>query len=77
MGRCCNTHEKAQHSRAFLPKVGVEPTLPKGNYALNVARLPVPPLRPAQKSSAKLAFASTATQAIVLSISSRSISASV
>ena len=28
-----------------MPKVGVEPTLPKGNYALNVARLPVPPLR--------------------------------
>lgn len=29
----------------FVPKVGVEPTLPYGNYALNVARLPIPPLR--------------------------------
>ncbi len=28
-----------------MPKVGVEPTLPEGNYALNVARLPIPPLR--------------------------------
>ena len=28
-----------------LPKVGVEPTLPEENYALNVARLPIPPLR--------------------------------
>ena len=28
-----------------VPKVGVEPTLPEENYALNVARLPVPPLR--------------------------------
>ena len=29
----------------MMPKVGVEPTLPEENYALNVARLPVPPLR--------------------------------
>ena len=29
----------------LMPKVGVEPTLPEENYALNVARLPVPPLR--------------------------------
>ena len=28
-----------------MPKGGVEPPLPYGNYALNVARLPVPPLR--------------------------------
>ena len=28
-----------------MPKVGVEPTLPEENYALNVARLPIPPLR--------------------------------
>ena len=28
-----------------VPKVGVEPTLPEENYALNVARLPIPPLR--------------------------------
>ncbi len=28
-----------------MPKVGVEPTLPCENYALNVARLPIPPLR--------------------------------
>src|SRR5690554_659764 len=39
---------KARHylQRIYLvPKVGVEPTLPNGNYALNVARLPIPPLR--------------------------------
>ena len=30
-----------------MPKVGVEPTLPEENYALNVARLPIPPLRQA------------------------------
>ena len=29
----------------MVPKVGVEPTLPEENYALNVARLPIPPLR--------------------------------
>lgn len=29
----------------MMPKVGVEPTLPEENYALNVARLPIPPLR--------------------------------
>ena len=28
-----------------MPKEGFEPSLPNGNYALNVARLPVPPLR--------------------------------
>ena len=28
-----------------VPKEGFEPSLPNGNYALNVARLPVPPLR--------------------------------
>lgn len=32
-----------------MPKVGVEPTLPEGNYALNVARLPIPPLRQVSK----------------------------
>ena len=31
----------------FVPKEGFEPSLPNGNYALNVARLPVPPLRQA------------------------------
>ena len=31
--------------------MGVEPTLPEENYALNVARLPIPPLR--QKSNIK------------------------
>ena len=31
-----------------VPKEGFEPSLPNGNYALNVARLPVPPLRQAQ-----------------------------
>jgi hypothetical protein len=28
-----------------MPKEGFEPSLPNGNYALNVARLPIPPLR--------------------------------
>ncbi len=28
-----------------VPKVGVEPTWAKAHYALNVARLPIPPLR--------------------------------
>lgn len=28
-----------------LPKVGVEPTRPYEHYTLNVARLPIPPLR--------------------------------
>ncbi len=28
-----------------MPKVGVEPTWAEAHYALNVARLPVPPLR--------------------------------
>ncbi len=28
-----------------MPKVGFEPTRPYGHYALNVARLPIPPLR--------------------------------
>ena len=29
----------------MMPKVGVEPTRANAHYALNVARLPVPPLR--------------------------------
>jgi hypothetical protein len=29
----------------MMPKVGFEPTRPYGHYALNVARLPIPPLR--------------------------------
>src|SRR5436190_22291872 len=28
-----------------MPKRGLEPPLPDGNYTLNVARLPIPPLR--------------------------------
>ena len=28
-----------------VPKVGVEPTRANAHYALNVARLPIPPLR--------------------------------
>jgi hypothetical protein len=28
-----------------MPKVGFEPTWTKAHYALNVARLPIPPLR--------------------------------
>ena len=34
---------------ACVPKVGVEPTLPEENCALNAARLPIPPLRPVSK----------------------------
>ena len=30
----------------WMPKVGIEPTLPEGNRILSPARLPVPPLRP-------------------------------
>ena len=45
----CGIPKKAK-TRPFdrvilVPKVGVEPTLPEENYALNVARLPIPPLR--------------------------------
>jgi hypothetical protein len=29
----------------LVPKVGVEPTWAEAHYALNVARLPIPPLR--------------------------------
>ncbi len=29
-----------------MPKVGLEPTREYTHYALNVARLPIPPLRP-------------------------------
>ncbi len=29
----------------MVPKRGLEPPLPDGNYTLNVARLPIPPLR--------------------------------
>ena len=35
-------------SRGVMPKVGIEPTLPEGNRILSPARLPVPPLRPAE-----------------------------
>jgi hypothetical protein len=32
-------------SKHLVPKRGLEPPLPDGNYTLNVARLPIPPLR--------------------------------
>ena len=32
-------------SKSLVPKRGLEPPLPDGNYTLNVARLPIPPLR--------------------------------
>ena len=31
--------------KELVPKRGLEPPLPDGNYTLNVARLPIPPLR--------------------------------
>ncbi len=31
--------------KKLVPKVGVEPTWTEAHYALNVARLPIPPLR--------------------------------
>ena len=34
-----------QLGRNLVPKVGVEPTWAEAHYALNVARLPIPPLR--------------------------------
>ncbi len=37
--------QKTRPKARSVPKVGVEPTLPFENYALNVARLPIPPLR--------------------------------
>ena len=39
MGHCEGTSDK-------MPRRGFEPPLPYGNYALNVARLPVPPPGP-------------------------------
>ncbi len=39
------TNARPNDRAIAMPKVGVEPTLPEENYALNVARLPVPPLR--------------------------------
>jgi hypothetical protein len=33
------------HDRKMVPKEGFEPSRPNGHYALNVARLPIPPLR--------------------------------
>lgn len=36
---------KARFDFVTVPKVGVEPTRAFAHYALNVARLPIPPLR--------------------------------
>ena len=35
----------------MVPKRGLEPPLPDGNYTLNVARLPIPPLRHVERLS--------------------------
>ena len=35
-------------ARGVMPKVGFEPTRAYAHYALNVARLPIPPLRRAR-----------------------------
>ncbi len=34
------------YEASLVPKVGLEPTRAYAHYALNVARLPIPPLRP-------------------------------
>ena len=45
----CQVQYKNPLTAGFcVPKEGFEPSLPNGNYALNVARLPVPPLRQAE-----------------------------
>ncbi len=33
------------HIRTSIPAIGVEPILPRGNWILNPARLPIPPRR--------------------------------
>ncbi len=42
-----------------MPKVGFEPTRAKAHYALNVARLPIPPLRLAFKILPRIKLLST------------------
>jgi hypothetical protein len=41
----CNKKRARKTGLLMVPKVGVEPTWAEAHYALNVARLPVPPLR--------------------------------
>ena len=46
---CLKTNPLAILStRGIMPKVGFEPTRAYAHYALNVARLPIPPLRRAR-----------------------------
>jgi hypothetical protein len=40
-----SANKKLCHRRVQVPKVGFEPTRAFAHYALNVARLPIPPLR--------------------------------
>jgi hypothetical protein len=45
-----SSHQQAKkkdrfHSLFFVPKEGFEPSRGNSHYALNVARLPIPPLR--------------------------------
>jgi|YelNatPaOPRAMG01_1025707.scaffolds.fasta_scaffold30032_5 hypothetical protein len=42
-----------------MPKVGFEPTRAKAHYALNVARLPIPPLRRSIKILPRIKLLST------------------
>jgi hypothetical protein len=37
--------EPSERAMNLVPQRGLEPPLPDGNYTLNVARLPIPPLR--------------------------------
>ncbi len=41
-----STEARPQGDERVVPKEGFEPSRPYGHYALNVARLPIPPLRP-------------------------------
>ncbi len=46
MRRTCHACTASGGLRKLVPKEGFEPSRPYGHYALNVARLPIPPLRP-------------------------------
>ena len=48
-----------------MPKVGVEPTRAYAHYALNVARLPIPPLRHAQNILPQIPGLSTCVHVVI------------
>src|SRR5688572_14794960 len=47
--RRCLTPPEAPWPVPWMPKVGLEPTRPRGQRILSPPRLPVPPLRPATR----------------------------